>query len=207
MSAAQAVIDHRQQAVGIRWQIDAHDLGLLVDDVVDKSGVLMGEAVVVLAPDVRGQQVVQRGDLPPPGQMRGDFQPLRVLVEHRIDDVDECLVAIEKSVPPGEQVAFQPAFALVLAEHFHHARRLGARNSSFGSVAASHWRWVTSKSRFQTVREGLVGTKETEIPLLAVELHHIAQETSEHVRVADAGNARCRHFNGIVAEIRHAQIP
>ena len=60
-----------------------------------KPGILMGEAVVILAPDVRGQQVVQRGDLAAPRQVRGDFQPLGVLVEHRIDDVDERFVAVE----------------------------------------------------------------------------------------------------------------
>ena len=90
-----------------------------------KAGILVREAVVVLAPDVRGQQVVERGDLPPPRQVRGDLQPLGVLVEHRVDDVDEGLVAVEQPVPPGEQVAFEPALALVLAEDFHHAARRG----------------------------------------------------------------------------------
>ena len=63
VAAAQAVVHHRQQAVGIRRQVDADDVGLLVDHVVDEAGVLVGEAVVVLPPDVRGQQVVERGDL------------------------------------------------------------------------------------------------------------------------------------------------
>jgi len=40
-----------------------------------------------------------------------------VLVEHRIDDVDERLIAVEQSVPTGEQIAFEPPLALVLAEH------------------------------------------------------------------------------------------
>ena len=35
--AAQAVVHHRQQAVGIRRQINAHDLGLLVHDVIDET--------------------------------------------------------------------------------------------------------------------------------------------------------------------------
>ena len=70
---------------------------------------------------MRGQQIVQRGDLPPPPQVRRDLQPFCVLVDHRIDHVDECLVAVEESMPPGEQVALEPALALVLAEHFHHA--------------------------------------------------------------------------------------
>ncbi len=44
-----------------------------------------------------------------------------MLIEHRIHDVDECLVAVEETMPTREQVAFEPALALVLAEHLHHA--------------------------------------------------------------------------------------
>jgi hypothetical protein len=69
VAAAQAVVHHRQQAVGIGGKVDAHDLGLLVHHMVDETWILMREAVVILAPDMRGQQVVQRGDLPPPRQM------------------------------------------------------------------------------------------------------------------------------------------
>ena len=100
--AAQAVIHHRQQTVGIRRKIDAHDIGLLVDDVVEEAGILVGEAVVVLLPDVGGEQVVQRSDLPPPGQFQRHFQPLGVLAEHRIHDANERLIAIEESVPPSQ---------------------------------------------------------------------------------------------------------
>jgi hypothetical protein len=45
-------------------EVDADDLGLLVDDVVDEARVLVGEAVVVLPPDVRAEQVVEGGDGP-----------------------------------------------------------------------------------------------------------------------------------------------
>ena len=41
VAAAQAVVGDREQAVGVRRQIDAHDLGLLVDDMVDEAGVLV----------------------------------------------------------------------------------------------------------------------------------------------------------------------
>ena len=37
VAAAQAVIGHRQQRVGIRRQIDADDFGLLVHDVIDEA--------------------------------------------------------------------------------------------------------------------------------------------------------------------------
>jgi len=61
VATTQAVIHYRQQAVGVRRKINPHDLGLLVHDVVDKTGILMCEAIVILAPDMRSQQVVQRG--------------------------------------------------------------------------------------------------------------------------------------------------
>ena len=121
VAGAQAVIGDRQQRVGVRRQVDADDLGLLVDDVVDEPRVLMGEAVVVLAPDVRGEQVVQRRDRAPPRDLTGDLEPLRVLVEHRIDDVDERLVAVEQAVAARQQVALEPPLAEVLGQHLHHA--------------------------------------------------------------------------------------
>src|SRR5262249_38166822 len=121
VAAAQAVIGHRQQAVGVRRQVDANHLGLLVDDMVDKARVLVAEPVVVLPPDVRAEEVVERGDVAAPVDVVADFQPLGVLVEHRVDDVDERLIAGEEAVPAGEQVALQPALALMLAEYFHYA--------------------------------------------------------------------------------------
>jgi hypothetical protein len=53
---------HAQERVGVRRQVYADHLGFLVDDVVDEARVLVAETVMVLAPDQRGQQVVQRGE-------------------------------------------------------------------------------------------------------------------------------------------------
>ena len=106
-----------KQAIRVGRKIDAHHVRLLVDDVIDEARVLVREAVVVLAPDMRREQVVERGDLAPPRKPRGHLEPLGVLVEHRIDDVDEGLVTIEEAVSPGEQVSFEPAFTLMLAQH------------------------------------------------------------------------------------------
>ena len=92
--AAQAVVKNRQQAVGVGRQVNPHDIGLLVDDVVEEAGVLVGEAVVILLPDMGSQQVVQLRDLPAPRQLQRYLQPFGVLVEHRINDVNEGLVAV-----------------------------------------------------------------------------------------------------------------
>ena len=51
--AAQAVVGDRQQAVDVGRQIDARHRCALIDDHIEKSRILMGEAVVILAPDVR----------------------------------------------------------------------------------------------------------------------------------------------------------
>ena len=52
VAAAQAVIGHRQQCIGIGRQVDADDRGLLVRHQVKETRVLMAEAVVVLTPDM-----------------------------------------------------------------------------------------------------------------------------------------------------------
>ena len=56
VQAAQAVIQDRQEAVGVGRQVNTHHLGLLVDHVVEESGILVREAVVILLPDVGGSR-------------------------------------------------------------------------------------------------------------------------------------------------------
>jgi hypothetical protein len=196
------VVGHRQQRVGVGRQVDADDLGLLVDHVVDEARVLVAEAVVVLPPDVRGEQVVQRGDRRRHGYLAGHLQPLGVLVEHRIDDVDERLVAREEPVAPGQQVAFEPALALVLAEHFHHpaVRRemVVAGHDLRGRTAVGHL-----EHGVPAVRVGLVGAEHAEV--VGVALHHVADELP-CTRVASASPRPARHRDGIVAEVRHPQV-
>ena len=44
-----------------------------------------------------------------------------MLIEHRVDDVDEGLVAGEQAVAAAEQVALEPALAEVLGEDLEDA--------------------------------------------------------------------------------------
>jgi hypothetical protein len=55
---AQDVIGDPEQGVRIRGQIDADDVGLLVCDEIDKAGILVAETVMVLAPDMRRQEII-----------------------------------------------------------------------------------------------------------------------------------------------------
>ena len=51
------------------------------------------------------------------GSSKRYLQPFGVLAEHRVDDADERLIAVEQPVPSGEQISFQPTLALMLTEH------------------------------------------------------------------------------------------
>src|ERR1700683_4804225 len=88
---------------------------------VDETGILVAEAVVILAPDVRTEQVIERRDRAPPRNVAADLEPLRMLIEHRVDDVDEGCVATEEAVPAGQEITLEPTLALMLAEDSHDA--------------------------------------------------------------------------------------
>src|SRR6476660_6327549 len=101
VATAQAVIGNRKQRVRVRRKINADDLCFLVYNVIDEPGVLVAEAVVILPPDVGRQEIIERADRAPPRYLVAHFQPLRMLIEHRVDDVDKRLVAGKKPVPAG----------------------------------------------------------------------------------------------------------
>ena len=170
-----------------------------------KPGILVREAVVVLAPDVRAEQVVERRDRPPPRDVARHLQPLRVLVEHRVDDVDERLVAVEEAVPAGQQVALEPALAEVLGEHLDHAavRAPGPRRSA--RVSASQARSVTSKtspSRFDAVSSGPKRRKFVGVARRSRRAGTRRARASPRSSVVPG----CGHLDGVVAEVGQDEV-
>jgi len=203
VAAAQAVVADRQQAVRVRRQVDADHVGLLVDDVVDEAWVLVREAVVVLAPDVRREQVVEGPDRAAPRDLPRHLQPLRVLVEHRVDDVDEGLVAVEKAVPAGEQVALEPALAEVFAQHLDRLSLRGevlVRRQDLGLPLARG----RGEDVGEAIRGGLVRPEHAEV--VGVALDHVAQEPAEHARRLAEGRARLVDLDRVVAEVGQQQV-
>ncbi len=84
---------------------------------IQETGVLVSEAIVILLPDVGSEQIIQRRNLPAPGQFIRYLQPFGVLAEHRIDNANKGFIAVEHPVATGQKISFQPTLALVLAEH------------------------------------------------------------------------------------------
>ena len=207
VGALQAVIGHAEQRVDVRRQVDAADVRALVQHDVEEAGILVREAVVVLPPDGRGDQQVERRDRRPPGQLATHGQPLGVQVEHRVDDVDEGFVGREEAVAAGEQIAFEPAFQRVLREHLQDAavgRQLAAVGV-FGQVVGQPELLARLVDRVEPVRGVLVGAEDAEV--VHVLAHDVAQEAAQRPGVLGRGLSRFVHRDGIVAEVRHAQGP
>ena len=75
---------------------------------------------MVLTPDMGRQQKIERSNRLAPWHLGGGFQPFGVLIDHRIDDMDERLVTGQQAMAPRQQIAFEPTLAHLFAEDLHH---------------------------------------------------------------------------------------
>ena len=134
---------------------------------VDEAGTLVAKAVVVVAPGGGGQQDVERGDGVAPGELYSLLKPLGVLHGHRGGHHRERLIGGEHAVPAREQIAFQPALAVVLAEYFHHAA-IGRNVVIDGDGLADEAAVFDLEYVAEAVGVGLVGAEEAEVGFLAI---------------------------------------
>jgi hypothetical protein len=130
IDAAKAVVHRREQAVCVGRQINAYDIGFFVEQRIDEPWALMAEAVVLLPPERGSLKIRER----PPWELATHFEKFRELIHHRSDDGEKALVAWEKTMPAGEQIALQPCLAGVLGKNFEHAST--ARANVLGAIVA-----------------------------------------------------------------------
>jgi hypothetical protein len=64
----------------------------------------MSESIVILAPDGRSEQDVERSNLLSPFDFEALLDPLAVLVDHGVDDVNKGLITVEQTVTSREDV-------------------------------------------------------------------------------------------------------
>src|ERR1700730_698019 len=204
VAAAQAVIGDREQAIRVGRKINADHVGFFVSDVVDEAGVLVGETIVVLAPDMGGEQVVEGSNGLTPGNGTGGLQPFGVLVEHGVDDVNEGFVAREQAVAAGEEIALEPALAHVLAEDLHHPA-VGGEMFVDGEGRSLPGFAGDFEDGVQAVGRGFVGAEEAKISRAQVAFHDVAQKAAKN-----AGGFGDRlpggfHFDAVAPELRQMQ--
>jgi hypothetical protein len=119
--------------------------------------------------------------------------------------VDERLVAGEEPMPPSQQIAFQPALALMFTQHFHHTTigrqmiviRIGVRHPG----AVSDLQHI-----LPAVRVVFVRTEDPKIIGLHIELHHIAQKPTHDSCGLGLNSARARYLNGILMEVGQSKV-
>ena len=155
----------------------------LVEQQVDKAGVLVREAVVVLAPDMARQQNVETTNGGTPRNLAlGGLEPFAVLVDHRIDHVDKALVGTPHTRAAGEHVGLEEALALVLRQLLDDLTGTG-QQLVVGIVlvkASIPLLLGHLVGSLQAVGRGLIGTEDTEIV-------HVLGQNVGGVLTKDAG--------------------
>ena len=99
-----------------------------------------------------------------------------MLAEHRVDDANESLIAIEKPMPSGEQITLEPTLALVLTEHRVQHASSGREEFIIFYFASVPLTVGDFKNRAQQIRKCLIGTEHAEITLVLIQLGYIAQK-------------------------------
>lgn len=206
VAAADAVVKAAQQAVGVRRQVQAHDIGLFVGDMVQKAGVLVGVAVVVLLPDVGGQNQVQRGDALAPRQLVADLEPLGVLRYHGIHHADEALVAGKEAVSAGEQIALKPTLAHMLGQHRVHDAAVVGQELVAGDNRGVPIALGGLKALVQAVGHRLVRSEDTEVLRVGVQLEDVADVAAEFNHILLLNRTGEWDINGVLLKIGRAQI-
>ena len=166
----------------------------------------MGKSVVILLPDIGGQNKVQRGDILPPGKLIADFQPFGMLCGHRIDDADKRLIRSEETVAPGEDVTFQPAFAHVFGKIRVHNAAVFGELIVVGIDFCVKVAVRRFKSAVKPIRHAFVRAERAEIFAVFVETEDVADVTAQFKHILRAHGAGGGHVDSIFFEIGQAQV-
>ena len=118
--------------------------------------------------------------------LAGDLQPLRVLVEHRVDDVDEGLVAARRSRAGRSAGNPRASPGTVCSERISITRPSGARWSSPGSRSAIQARSCHLEQRAEPVGVVLVRAEDAEVPLRRALSSITSRRKLPRTRVASA---------------------
>ena len=207
-----AALCHREQHVRICRIVDVHYMVVvpaLVEQDIHKARVLVGEAIVVLAPDMARKEHVEAGDRLSPGDVAHScLEPLGMLVHHRVDDVDKGLVGRPQAMTTGEEIALEQAFALVLGELLDN---IADRSHVLivcrvvVEVAVEPLLIGHLVARLQAVRCRLVGTEDTEaVTVIVDELGRVLAEDTR--RLGRAGTmSQPVHVEGIILRLRQLE--
>ena len=142
----------------------------------------------------------------PPLDLVGDLQPLGVLVEHRVDQVDERLIGGEEAVPAGQQVSLQPALDGVLGQDLHHPA-VGGKMIVIAVDLAQPGPVGDFQNVLPPVGVVLVRGEEPEVAGLLVERNDVTEERAHDAGRLGDGMAGPVDLDLVVAEVGHPKRP
>ena len=173
---------------------------------IEETGILMGESVVILLPYVGGEDEVEGRDVLPPGELVADLQPFCVLCRHGVDDADERLVGGKEPVAPGEDIAFQPAFAHMLGEIRVHDPSVMRELVVVGIDLRVEVAVRRFEGAVEAVAHALVRPEDAEVFAVLVEPEYVADITAELEHILRAHRAGRGHVHRVFFEVGQAQI-
>src|SRR5579871_4147294 len=106
----------------------------------------------------------------------------------------------------GQEIALEPALALMLAEHGVQDATLRREKLIIVDFTGVPLAIGDLKDVAEKIGKRLVRTEDAEIALVLVEARHVAQEFTQNQGVLRADRARSRNRNRMVTKIRHLQI-
>ena len=86
------------ETITIWWEVGSHDFRTLVRYNVEKTRNLVHKAVVALLPNCGGYEDVEEGSLGSSFDFVAFFESFAMLVDHRVNEVDEGLVGLKETV-------------------------------------------------------------------------------------------------------------
>jgi len=129
-----------------------------------------------------------------------------VLAEHGVDNADKGFVAGEQAMPAGEQVSFEPAFALVFAEHRVEDAPGGGEELVVVHGPGFPLAIGDFEDAAEEIGEHFIGTEDAEIPVVLIEADDVAQEAAEDQGILGVDAPRRADIYGVFAEVGHAEV-
>ena len=131
-----------------------------------------------------------------------------MLGDHGVHDADEGLIAVEQPVPPGEEVALQPALAQMLGQHGVHHPAIRFQIRVPDGIDGVHPAPAAGLEHGgEGVGGGLVRAEDPEVPGLPVEGDEVPHIVPQHAGVLGLHRAGLGHLHLVLPEVGGAQVP
>ena len=128
-----------------------------------------------------------------------------MLRDHGVHDADERLVAVEEAVPPGEEIALQPALTQMLGQgRIHHPPIVGEagiclRVDLVGPAAAAGLEHL-----LQAIGGRLVRPEDAEVPPGQVPGHQVPHIAAQNGHVLRLHRTGLGHLLGVLPKVGDA---